>query len=313
MKRSSDAVIYLSLLSDTFKKDTNNNSFNQAIEPVRLHIQNKTDLHTFSLVKFLTDYNELAFFFQWFMETNLLIYNNDLITKINQEYFSKKVDKNLRGLTNLKTLLSRDLNSTIIPTQISFFSFISRENIDFFTRKYPATNRFLNSQYLTKIQDALSFNDTLLYQNTPNLTQKLHSLGYGGGFLQIGFPLLVSLSYKYSLPEVPFSANDVKWLVLEEVVKNISILQALKDNKKIAPFLYQSLLNETELYKFYQMNLTDQMAESLTCQAVQDQILEIKEKLYQNTTQKIGKTCLPEEDVQILSSMLEWAKSEDDL
>lgn len=307
MTDSQDSVIYLSLLNEVFKKVSHLDNLYKVMEPVRVSLQSNQDLHTFSLVKFLTKNNELSFFFQWFADTSKVVHDYDKIHEINKEYLLANINKDLKGVPDLYALLSKDIVSRVSSNQLSFFNYISREKIDFFTRTYNSTNRYLNNDYLFKIQNALAFPDTFVYNNNQALALKLDSLAYSQSFLEVGWPLLTSFAYKFALPGSAISTQGVKWLILEEICKNLSLLHTIKNNRVLSPYLYQLSLNETELYKFYQINKNTQLADSLVSPEVQKQIAQIRDKVYQNTKQKIENLIFPSEDLALLKSLLEWS------
>ena len=86
-----------------------------------------------------------------------------------------------------------------------------------------------------------------IYKENLTVSEFIEAQSQRSSFVQIGLPCILGLSYTFNQPDNPINPDGVKWVLLENLLKNIATLHFSRDNFKLIDLTieqnsYQNLL-----------------------------------------------------------------------
>ena len=275
--------------------------------PIRSYLQKQEDLLTFSLCRLFGGSTDISFMIEWQIQTSFLTHSSGDLFEENRLFWRKKVPVKLRGVPGLFDKIDQDINS-FLPKQLNFLQEKNRELQQNIIEKYPELAKYLSSSYFTKITASQFGKSQLLYQPEINLSQFLEFLANGSSYLKIGLPILLALRSTASLSGVKkHLENDINWLFIEEILKDLSCLYQISNSLDLGKFLYLQDLPDSMSFEWWQKNESTAFQILLGQKDIQNQIQDYQEKYKSKLKNDIARSGLGTQNQNLLLSLVDWA------
>lgn len=283
------------------------NKLNDIVSPIKNYFQKEKDVLTFSLARYAGGNTHLAFFSEWYYQTVKLTLNRDLLTQENKEYLKKKIAIHLRGVPNIFSLVDNHIEEVYIPWQISFMQLKSNEVMTDIVKSNPFLSKYLNEDYLNQVIASELTSIKPIYTEKMNLSEFLEAQSSRTSFLQISFPCLVGFCYNFNQKDSLITPKGVKWVMLEELLKNIAALHQTSQDQDLSLFLYQQNMDEKEQFGWYQFDRTKQIHIVMQTPEIKAKVKEVREKLYKRSLSQLESLVFPEKYREMLRDLIDWS------
>ena len=309
--------------------------------PIKSYLQKQENLLSFSLTRLFGGSRELAFAMEWQTQTSFLIHNSSDLFEENQIFWRKKIPVKLRGIPDLFDRIDTDISKVFLPKQLSFFENQNTKlKIDILVN-YPNLQVYLQ-EFLTKVVTAQFGKSQLLYQENINLSQFLEYLSLGSSFLKIGLPILTAIRFA-SFQEISNTMpnknsqrlnekikadydsqnqniqtqnwenaqnEEINWVFLEEIIKDISCLYQISNSLDLAKFLYLQNLSEVQAFDWWQKSENNCLQILIGQKQIQQEVANHQQKILTKIQIDIASTGLDLKTQHLLKSVANWAFGE---
>lgn len=314
------------------------------LSPVKNYLQKQEDLLSFSLTRLFGGSKELAFAMEWQTQTSFLIHNSVELFEENQIFWRKKIPVKLRGIPDLFKRIDSDIYKIFLPKQLIFFQDQNLKLKKEILTHFPNLQNYLQD-FLTKIMIAQFGKSQLLYQENINLSQFLEYLSLGSSFLKIGLPVLTAIYSSNSqiisniIPNTLQKSNEnrekfdksnysnlsqniqvqnwqntqndnINWVFLEEIVKDISCLYQISNSLDLAKFLYLQNLSEVQVFDWWQKSETNCLQILIGQKQIQEEVNNHQQKLLTKIQTDINRTGLDSKTQKLLKNLANWVFGE---
>jgi hypothetical protein len=284
------------------------NKLYDLISPIRNFLMKEKDLLSFSLSRYCGANSRIAFFCEWYYQTLRLTNNTQRLFDENVEYFSKKIPIKFRGVPNIYTLVEMD-GKVFVPQQLSLLQTKSKMILDSLVDKYPYLGKYLNDQFLSQVLASTYTTNKRKYCEKLSLSEYLEAQSTGNSFVQVGFPCLVGFCYQFN-QDKSLKPENIKWVLLEEILKNISLLHQINQNQNFDEFIHALELTEKEEFEWLQLSPKTKYQRILASPITREKIKSQKQKIFDSTTNSLLALNLPKAIKEMLGELLVWAQSQ---
>jgi hypothetical protein len=284
-----------------------NSKLYDLIAPIKNHLLKQKELLSFSMARYCGANSQLAFFCEWYYQTLYLTSNPLELVEESRSYFNKKVPIKFRGIPNIAAMVEEDI-AIFVPQQLSMLQSKSKAIMDSLVTKQPYLSKYLSDQFLNQVLASVYTTNKRKYVETLNLSEYLEAQSSGTSFVQIALPCLLGFCYNFNQPDSVVRADAVKWVFLEEVLKNISLLHQINQNQKFESFLYTSTMTEKEEFDWMQMNQKNKLQKLMANNEIKEMAHAQKTKIYNSALQALNNLSLPDRHQDMLRELLDWVK-----
>jgi hypothetical protein len=284
-----------------------NNKLYDLIFPIKSHFLKQKELLSFSMARYCGANAPVAFLCEWYYQTLLLTSNPLPLIEENRNYFTKKVPIKFRGIIGMPAMIEADID-IFVPQQLALLQNKSKTIIDSLVIKFPYLSKYLSDQFLNQVLASIYSVNKRKYVENLSLSEYLDSQSSSTSFVQIALPCLLGFCFNFNQEGNPINANNIKWVFLEEVLKNISLLHQLNKSRKFEEFLYASMLDEKGEFEWLQMDEKKRLQKILASNDVKELARSHKNKIYSSALQSLQSLSLPDNNSQMLRELLDWAK-----
>jgi hypothetical protein len=284
-----------------------NNKLYDLISPIKNHFLKQKELLSFSMARYCGANTQLAFFCQWYYFTLELTSDPSPLLEESRLYFTKKIPIKFRGIPNINQMVEEDI-AVFLPQQLALLQNKSRSMMDSLVTKYPYLSKYLSDHFLNQILASFFTTNKRKYVERMTLVEYLEAQASNTSFVKIALPCLLGFCYNFNQPNSSLQSENIKWVFLEEVLKNISTLHQINQNQKFEEFLFALDLTEKEEFQWLQSNSKLRLQKILASNEVKELSHNHKTKIYNSALQSLQKLSLPETSQRILSELLEWSK-----
>lgn len=282
------------------------NKLHDIISPIKNLMLKEKELLAFSMARYCGANTKIAFFCEWYFQVLKLTSNTLPLFKENQEYFYKKVPIRLRGVPNIYQLVDQDI-LVFVPQQLALIQTKSKAIMDSLVVSYPYLSKYLNDTFLSQIIASQYSSRKNKYVERMSISEYLESQMTSDSFVKIALPCLVGFHFNFNQSTSQVNPNEIKWIMIEELLKNISLLNQLSQNKDFEEFLHWSTLTEKEEFEWLQLDQKNRLQRMLATPATRDAAKVHKEKIYKSTTNNINSVTFPEQHKKMLLELLDWS------
>jgi hypothetical protein len=282
------------------------NKLHDIISPIKNLMLKEKELLAFSMARYCGANAKIAFFCEWYFQILKLTNNTSALATENQEYFYKKVPIRLRGVPNIYQLVDQDV-VTFVPQQLALIQNKSKVILDGLVSMYPYLSKYLNDTFLSQTIASQYSSRKGKYVERMSVSEYLESQMTGDSFVKIALPCLVAFQYSFNQNNSVINPQSVKWATIEEVLKNISLLNQVNQDKKFEEFIHQSTLSEKEEFEWLQLDEKNKFQKMLAVPATRESAKNHKEKIYKSTINTINAMIFPEEHKKMLLELLDWS------
>jgi hypothetical protein len=282
------------------------NKLHDIISPIKNLMLKEKELLAFSMARYCGANTKIAFFCEWYFQVLKLTSNTLPLFKENQEYFYKKVPIRLRGVPNIYQLVDQDIQ-IFVPQQLALIQTKSKAILDSLVLNYPYLSKYLNDTFLSQIIASQYSSRKNKYVERMSVSEYLESQMTSDSFVKIALPCLIGFHYSFNQPSSQVNPNDIKWIMIEEVLKNISLLNQINQNKDFEEFVHWSTLSEKEEFEWLQLDQKNRFQRMLSVPATRDIAKTHKEKVYKSTINNINSMTFPEQHKKMLLELLDWS------
>lgn len=275
--------------------------------PIRNLLLAQKDLISYSIARHAGADSELAFFCQWYCLNVEVTSNPEALNTENYNYFSKKVPLKLRGIPNLKELISADINKIFLPRQLVLMQQKTQDYIQVLTSKQPALQKYLDRAFLNKILASELTSVKKLYQEEQTLNQYLDAQNVRTSFALVGLPCLLGLANYFGKPDRKTLQQGVKWSLVEDVLRQISTLHQTGTSLDFQEYVYASRLSEKDEFFWWPLSRSEKQKKAMASSEAREIVKEIREKIHQATVNNLEATNLPPTFMEMLKDLLNWA------
>jgi hypothetical protein len=282
------------------------NKLHDIISPIKNLMLKEKELLAFSMARYCGANTKIAFFCEWYFQVLKLTGDTTPLAKENQEYFYKKVPIRLRGVPNIYQLVDGDVQ-VFVPQQLALIQTKSKSILDNLVVNFPYLSKYLNETFLSQIIASQYSSRKNKYVERMSVSEYLESQMTSDSFVKIALPCLVGFQYSFNQPNSPISENEIKWIMIEEVLKNISLLNQINQNKDFEEFVHWSILTEKEEFEWLQLDQKNRFQRMLSTPVTRDTAKTHKEKIYKSTVNNIHAMTFPEHHKKMLLELLDWS------
>lgn len=283
------------------------NKLNELLSPIKNLINKQTDFLSFSLARYSGASSRLAFFSEWHYLTLKIRKDPTDLVFHNQQYWQKKVDAKFRQLENVLELVDADIMNCFLPQQIAFLESKNRELIDDQLVKYPNLGKYLNNQFLGQVTVAEFTKNKLLYGEKMTINKYLELQAGGLSFAMLGLPCLLGFLYNFNQEDSIVNPKAVKWVILEDLLRQISALHQTGLDSEFVKFVFSSKLNDEDLVLWHQLTDREKTNRAKTDAEAVEVVETARAKIYQNAIIVCENLVFPEKYKTTLRDLLEWA------
>ena len=284
----------------------NGNKLHDIISPIKYLMLKEKELLTFSMARYCGANTKIAFFCEWYYQVLKLTINTDPLFKENQEYFYKRVPIRLRGVPNIYALVDKDVQA-FVPQQLALIQTKSKAILDSLVISYPFLSKYLNDTFLSQIISSQYSSRKNKYVERMSVSEYLESQMTSDSFVKIALPCLVGFHYSFNKPSSTINVNEVKWIMVEEALKNISLLNQVNQNKDFEEFIHWSTLSEKDEFEWLQMDQKNRFQRMLSSPSTRETVKLHKEKIYKSTINNINAMVFPDQHKKMLLELLDWS------
>ncbi len=284
-----------------------NNQLYDLIAPIKNHFLKQKELLSFSMARYCGANSQLAFFCEWYYQTLYLTSNPSELVQESRAYFNKKIPIKFRGIPNISSMVEEDI-AIFVPQQLSLLQSKSKAIMDSLVIKQPYLSKYLGDQFLNQVLASVYTSNKRKYVENLSLSEYLEAQSSGTSFVQIALPCLIGFCFKFNQPGSSVSTDNIKWVFLEEVLKNISLLHQINQNQKFEGFLYTSIMTEKEEFDWMQTNQKLKLQKIMANNEIKEMAHHQKTKIYNSALQSLNNLSLPDRNQQMLRELLDWAK-----
>jgi hypothetical protein len=224
-----------------------------------------------------------------------------------RSYFNKKIPIKFRGIPNITAMVEEDI-SVFVPQQLSLLQSKSKAIMDSLVTKQPYLAKYLSDQFLNQVLASVYTSNKRKYVENLSLSEYLEAQSSGTSFVQIALPCLLGFCFNFNQQNSLVMADAVKWVFLEEVLKNISLLHQINQNQKFESFLYASTMSEKEEFDWMQMSQKSKLQKLMANNEIKEIAHAQKTKIYNSALQSLSNLSLPDNHREMLRELLDWAK-----
>ncbi len=307
----SKSNFYVEFLSESnliLTQDDYGNGLNNILTPIRNYLQNKDqEVLSFALSRYSGANARLAFYSEWFFQTTRLTFDTQPLIEESKDFLLKKVPLSLKGVPNLYKIVEHDVFEFYLPRQLSFMQAKQRETEYDLVRKNPFLSKYLNSRFLSKVTASDVLSRQNVYSSKVSLGQFIEAQGTRSSFVQIGLPCLLGFLYNFNQSESPINPKGVKWVMIESLLKDISMLHQTGSSQDLSLFIHQDALDDKGRFKWFQLSRQDKVRAVSTNQSIREKYNEIREKVYRRAKNDLEHLVFPEKYRTMFKDLIDWA------
>ena len=139
------------------------------------------------------------------------------------------------------------------------------------------------------------------------ITEYLDSQSYGDSFVKIAFPCLVGFCFSFNQQDSSINSDGIKWIILEEILKNISLLHQLGQDNKFEEFVHSMSLSEKEEFEWLQMDEKNRFQKILATPTTKDITKSHRDKIFKSTVSILDNINFPAQHKTMLKELLDWS------
>jgi hypothetical protein len=282
------------------------NKLHDMISPIKNLMLKEKELLAFSMARYCGGSTKIAFFCEWYFQVLKLTSNTTSLVKENQEYFYKKVPIRLRGVPNIYQLVDQDV-AVFVPQQLALIQTKSKSILDNLVSAYPYLSKYLNDTFLSQVIASQYSSRKNKYVERMSVSEYLESQMTSDSFVKIALPCLVGFHYSFSQPNSQVGSESIKWVMVEEVLKNISLLNQINQNKDFEEFVHWSTLSEKDEFEWLQLDSKNRFQKMLSTPTTRELAKGHKEKIYKSTINNINSISFPDQHKKMLLELLDWS------
>jgi hypothetical protein len=306
MNNSNFVVEFLSETNLILAQFDSGNKLYELLQPVKNLFLNEKKLLSYSICRYNGGSPQLSFFCEWYYQICRITDNPELLKVQNQIYFSKKLSPKLKNLDSVEAQLAKDIDKFTLA-QISILHSKTRELNDLAMRKHQSVIKYLDYNYVNKFFGNQYQSRKALYQDI-TIAEFLDSKGGSLAYTQIVLPFLIGAMHGYTQSDSIINPESIKWVLLEEVLRNIAILYEINLNHEFEEFLMLQSLDEEAKVEWYQLDAKNQFQKLISNTNIREQFNQYRQKLIDNINLNIDMIKLPQESKEILVDLYDWAK-----
>jgi hypothetical protein len=296
---------FLAEVNFVLAQTDNGNKLNDLIAPIRNLLMEEKDLLCFSLSRYSGANSRVAFFCEWYFQTLKITNDTTLLFEENRKYFRKKVSVKYRGIPNIDQLIDQDI-ALFIPHQVAILHTKSKEILDSLVQKYPYLSRYLNDSFISQFYASQYLARKKKYVERVTIHEYLEAQSTNTSFIQIALPCLLGFCFSFNQEESTINPAAVKWIIIEELLKNISLLHQINQNQEFEEFVHSNSLSEREQFEWLQMDPKNRFQRILASAETRETVKSQKEKIYAQTISSIESVQLPDKNKEMLRELLDW-------
>lgn len=275
------------------------------INPIRNFLLKQKELLSFSMARYSGSNAQIAFFCEWYYQILKLTSDTDSLLEENRQYFTKKIPIKFRGIPNIYNLVEQDI-VLFVPQQLSLLQTKTKTILDNLVIKFPYLSKYFNDEFLSQILSSVYTSNKRKYSESLSLSEYLESQSTSVSFALIGFPCLVGLCHYYNQDSSPVDPSTVRWVMIEEILKNLSLLHQINQDKKFDEFVYSLTLTEKEEFEWMQLDSGLKIQKILGNTEVRESIKSHKNRIYSSTQQQIKRLEIQPAQTELLNELLNW-------
>lgn len=283
------------------------NKLYDLLSPIRNLLHADKDILAFCLARYAGAPSRLAFFSQWFAQTQSLLQDNSPLFQETQQYLRKRVPIRLRGVPNLYELVDRDVAQVYLPMQQAFLQNKTRELTQDILVKHDYLSKYLSPTFQSRFTAAEMVSGKFLYSENLSIKEFLDAQAYRSSYHMVCYPTLLGLLHTYHQPDNPVNPKSIKWILLEEILEQIAILHQTGTNRDLAFFMYLSRLNDKEQFIWLQEEPKTQIQTLRYNSEVHRLVQESRQKIHTRATDLMQNLVLPDKDMIMLKDLLDWS------
>ncbi len=282
------------------------NKLHDIISPIKNLLLKEKELLAFSMARYCGANTKIAFFCEWHYQVVNLTSNLVPLINENKEYFYKKVPIRLRGVPNIYELVDIDIQF-FVPQQLALMQTKSKTILDNLVLSYPYLSKYLSDTFLGQITASQYSSRKNKYVERMTISEYLESQMTSDSFVKIALPCLLGFYYSLSQPSSIIKPDGIKWTMIEEALKNISLLNQVNQNKDFEEFIHWSTLSEKEEFEWLQMDQKNRFQKMQSAPATKELAKTHKEKIYKSTINSINAMSFLDQHKKMLLELLDWS------
>ncbi len=288
-------------------QEDHGNQMEEVLAPVKNLFLEEKSLLSFSLARYCGANTRISFFCEWYFQVLNITKDTNQLYLANQNYLRKKVPLRLRGLPNLYEVVDKHIENIFLPSQIGVMHSKNVELTNELKERYPYLSKYLNKDYLSKFIGGEIISIASIYREEITTSQYLKAQGQRLSFVQIALPCLLGLSYSFNQPNNPINPEKVKWVLLEEVLRDIATLYQIYHTEDLQRFLYLKSLSESEEFNYLKSQESTQSKLALQSNSTRQQANEYKDKILFNAINNLEALVFPDNYKEMIRDLIEWS------
>ena len=301
---------FLTEINFVLTQEDYENKLESVIAPIRNLFLQEQNLLGFSLARYCEANTRIAFFCEWYFQVLKITKDNSTLILANQEYLKKSVPMRLRGLPNLYKIIDNHIHKILLPKQIGLLHAKNAEFVADLKQQYPYLNKFLSKEFLGKLMVGDVISISKIYKENLTVSEFIEAQSQRSSFVQIGLPCILGLSYTFNQPDNPINPDGVKWVLLENLLKNIATLHQINSTKDLEQFVYQSKLSDSQEFDWLRREPAIKMKIAINDTETRNDTQKIKDKIYQKSKDQLENIVFPKKYKEMLKDLLDWSGGE---
>ena len=297
---------YLTLVNQTLSQEENGHHLHDLIAPLRNLFLSHKELMSFSLCRHFGGSSELAFFSEWFYQSQKLYQNSSDLFAENQNYFRKKIPLTLKDATGINEVIDIDIENVFLPKQLRILQLKTQELIEKLIRSEPNLEKYLNKTFISSFDVGDVVSSKKLYQENLTVSQYFDAQGTRLSFAYIGFPALLGMVFYFYKHGSKLNPKTTKWSLIEEMLKNISALHQTAGNKDLEKFVYYSRLEVDQKSQWWLLDSEQQLQKSSASTDVRQIIINLRDKVYRSCLNNLDYVAIPDRYKELINDLVQW-------
>ncbi|MEI6729308.1 MAG: hypothetical protein WCK98_06730 [bacterium] len=297
---------YLTQVNQTLSQEENGHHLHDLIAPLRNLFLNQKELMSFSLCRHFGGSNELAFFSEWFYQSQKLYQDSTDLFEENQNYFRKKLPLSLKDAPGINEAIDKDIENIFLPKQLRILQQKTQELIEVLIRLEPNLERYLNKTFLSSFDSGDVVSSKKLYQENLTVSQYFDAQGTRLSFAYIGFPALLAMVFYFYKQGSKLNPKSTKWSLIEETLKNIAALHQTGSSKDLEKFVYYSRLEVDQKSEWWRLDSAQQLQKSAASTDVRQIIINLRDKVYRSCLNNLDYVVIPDRYKELINDLVQW-------
>jgi large subunit ribosomal protein L34 len=263
--------------------------------PLKNFFLSQQDILSFSISKYVGGDARLALLCEWYFESFVLTLQPQTLIQENQLYLEKRLPVDIRQDERAIREVENLIETYYIPMQLRFLHHKEREIVYDVVLRYPFLNKYLNNQFLYHSVSSELATHSRVLKNDITASQYLGFQAARKSFLLIGLPCILSFAYIFNEPDTIYNSKALKWSLLEDIARSISLLHETSATVDYLLFLSTKQMDAKARLEWLTLSRSEQFARAYGNPELMNEFKTMREKVHKQLNSNLNELVFPEQ------------------